>query len=205
MTAILSLCLKYDRSSHINSTSKKYGFFDSYPLSNVPHSIARKTLLCSAIPFRYVADEQSPAGGDHRFFQKMDPRKTVSSRFDFCNVVRWWSTNFAYIVSCVLLQGRIWKWCFPHLKSLLWTRKSWLQLKKLLTRERFWMRLKLAAPHRKWSKLQKLCKLQKLPRTQGWNQSIHKGDLAKGHWSSSIFSIYNYEVDWPGNCTYSSY
>ena len=34
------------------------------------------------------------------------------------------------------------------------------------------------------SKLQKLCnfcKLQKLPTTQGWNQSIHKGDLAKGH------------------------
>ena len=30
----------------------------------------RKTLLCSAIPFRYVADEQSPAGGDHGFFFK---------------------------------------------------------------------------------------------------------------------------------------
>lgn len=71
----------------------------------------------------------------------------------------------------------------PHLKSLLWTRSSWLQLKKVLTRERFWMRFKLAESHIEWSELQKLCKLhklQKLPTTQGWNRSIHKGWFGKG-------------------------
>lgn len=69
-------------------------FISTFPCTT-SHSIARKKLLCSAIPFRYVAGEQSPAGcGDHRFCWKMDPWKKVSSRFDFSNVRRC-STNIA--------------------------------------------------------------------------------------------------------------